>query len=602
MYAFYKKHEYLFIALFVLLFQSAVFPYLVADRYPDTDNYTHALRILDMLTTRTWAEGVYMHGNYPFGEVLHFTRITDVLWLLFSAPLFFFLPIKQAVFIGGFTFQAGMAIIAACAIIWTLKPYFGPFLRLLAIAFFFIQPTISETFIFVKPDHHVVTAVFEILTMGSLIHFIFNQDKKHYLKLAGLYAGLMLWSSIEGLLVSYAILTSLGVMALMSKISLKDITEYLFYYFIFSLLFLMINPPYAGFLSPDNGQLSFLLVVVLGFTWLAFKLASVGQEKGVLMTWLKQAVFLGLAGTAFILLTLLIFGPNVVFAPYFPEFIKNVWASNVVELRPSTTSRVLFALIMVPPLLSILFGAVSFKFANNDQRKILLLSAFPMLFLTIFSLTSLRYARLTSPFAILPFIIAFQVWFQKTGKYEQIEKYKWKGLYLFALYAVFAAFLGLNYISVNNMYTYNYRPSFKHLIPHLSPKEGSIAAEIFSGPEMIWETGKPVIAGPYHRNVEGIADLAWILEGNNEEHAINLLKKHKVSTIVIYIGIPGSDQLRFNFLQRLYITPPESTKDQLQTKLMLGRDLPCGITENVNSPLPYLVFHVDFDKCGKSSR
>ena len=85
MYAFYKKHEYLFAAFFVLITQLVVVPQ-TSVFYPDTDNYTHAQRLLDFLDSRTWAETPYMHTNYPYGEILHFTRITDVLWLLFSLP------------------------------------------------------------------------------------------------------------------------------------------------------------------------------------------------------------------------------------------------------------------------------------------------------------------------------------------------------------------------------------------------------------------------------------------------------------------------------------------------------------------------------------
>ena len=83
MYAFYKKHEYFFIIAFVLISQLVVLPEL-RDRYPDTDNYTHARRVLDLILSKNWAETPYMHTNYPFGEILHFTRFS------FLCPLFCF--------------------------------------------------------------------------------------------------------------------------------------------------------------------------------------------------------------------------------------------------------------------------------------------------------------------------------------------------------------------------------------------------------------------------------------------------------------------------------------------------------------------------------
>ena len=88
MYAFYKRFEYPFIALFILITQLSILPELNS-YYTDTDNYTHAQRVYDLIVSRTWAETPYIHTNYPFGEILHFTRITDLFWLFFSLPASF---------------------------------------------------------------------------------------------------------------------------------------------------------------------------------------------------------------------------------------------------------------------------------------------------------------------------------------------------------------------------------------------------------------------------------------------------------------------------------------------------------------------------------
>ena len=99
MYAFYKKYEYVILSLFVVI------PYLYASPfwdggYRDTDCYIHAWRVYDLMQTQRWAEEILMKSNYPFGEVIHYTRIMDVMWLLIALPLTFFYPLKEAVFNG----------------------------------------------------------------------------------------------------------------------------------------------------------------------------------------------------------------------------------------------------------------------------------------------------------------------------------------------------------------------------------------------------------------------------------------------------------------------------------------------------------------------
>ena len=32
-------------------------------------------------------------------------------------------------------------------------------------------------------------------------------------------------------------------------------------------------------------------------------------------------------------------------------------------------------------------------------------------------------------------------------------------------------------------------------------------------------------------------------------------------------------------------------------RLLTGRDIPCGITEELNTPPPFILYNVDFSKC-----
>ncbi len=589
MYAFYKKYEYLFISVFVLISQLVVLPEL-SDRYPDTDNYTHARRVLDLILNRNWAETPYMHTNYPFGEILHFTRITDIFWLFFSLPAFLFFPLKEAVFWGGYIFQIGTLILSAVALVWGLKPIAGPILRLIGVCLFFLQPSVTETYILIKPDHHALTAFFIFITTGGLIRYLCSQNTK-YLCAAGIGAGLCLWTSIEGILTSYGLLTSLVLLFLMNKTPVKTCALFYFYYFISSFIFLTINPPIEGFFFPDNGRLSFLLVVVIGFTATAMIILSLLEEKQQLHSFWQKSINTAIIAAAFIGILFLFFPPDVIFKPYFPPFIKEIWANHIIELQPSIKKPVMFFLGSFPSVLALFTGLCIFKFCSEKQRNILILVFIPLLALTGLSFTAIRYARISSLFTPYIFVTAFSL---RTEKKEYSEKKK--TVFLIAVYILCATYLGVNYISVNRSLSPR-RPPLRIVKPYLPTGEGSILSDSSSGPEIIWELDGKVIGTPYHRNIEGIADNFWMLYAADNEVIVRLLKKHRVKSILLFFEIPNHPDLFYNMQKRYSFFANASNNSSFILRLMTGKDVPCGITEELNTPAPFTLYNVDFSKC-----
>ena len=589
MYAFYKRFEYPFIALFILITQLSILPELNS-YYTDTDNYTHAQRVYDLIVSRTWAETPYIHTNYPFGEILHFTRITDLFWLFFSLPAFLFFPLKEAVFWGGYIYQTGVLILSGLFFIWGIKPFTGPIVRLIGLGLFLIQPSITETYIMIKPDHHALTALFAFMTAGSLIRVLFDDQKKH-LRFAGISAALCLWSSVEGLLISYLLLTGLIILFLFDRISVKKSAFFFFYYFIFSTIFLIINPPYEGFFFPDNGRLSFLLVVVIGLTTTALILLSLLEDKNVLNTFYKKLAALVLLCLVFCALVFAFFPPEVVFKPYFPPFIKEIWAKNVIELQPSTNSIPLFFLSTMPSVLAIITASSILKFCSDKERIVLILFFPIILFLGGLSFHNVRYARLACLFTPYIFVTAFCLRANKKAYPE-----KEKGIFLITLFILFAVYLSLNYISVNRSLSARRYPLISIVKPYLPQTEGSILSDTFLGPEIVWLLEEKVIGSPYHRNIEGISDNFWMLSGK-EKLSIALMKKHRVKAILLFVNIPDRPDLFYNAQKRYTFAQSVTKNDTLMLKLLSGKDLPCGIKEELNTPAPFLLFNVDFSQC-----
>ena len=587
MYAFYQKHEKLLIAVFVLLIQLSVVPFLNG-RYLDTDNYTHAVRLLDLFQSKTWAETPYMHSNFPFGEVLHFTRITDVLWLLCAAPLMPFMPLKSAVFWGGMVFQTVVSVGVALALVRALKPVVPAFFGLLGVVFFFLLPTSAETFIIAKPDHHALTALFAVLTIGGMIRALAGEANAA--RQAGLFAALGLWTSIEGVAIAYAVLFPVVLLWIFNRESLRPAVDFTMSFFACSLLFLAINPPYEGFFAPDNGRLSFLFAVVIGLSAVSFALCARIQSTDWKVRF-GAVVGAGSLSAAFVLAS---FGADTVLEPWFPPFIRLIWANSIVELQSGVSSPIYFMLTLLPSVLSLLCAAAAFKHATSFERKVLLLTGVPLLIFAGLTAQALRYSRPAAVFSVFPVALAGYVWLEKTGKLMQVKQ----GVRTAVLYGAGILFLAVNYISVSRVLNSCLTASPVLLTPALSAK-GALLIESNFAPEAVWMTGRPVVGTPYHRNVEGIADAFYMFHDQNEANVLYLLKKHRISDIALYVAKAGHpDIIDFDWRKRRLFGLYSWFKNEFAARLVRGTDLPCGITPVHPIPLPWLVYHVDFSGCG----
>ena len=587
MQTFYQKHEKLLIALFIALIQLSVVPFLNG-RYSDTDNYTHAIRLLDLIQSRTWAETPYLHSNYPFGEILHFTRITDAAWLLCCLPLMPFMPLKSAVFWGGMIFQLVVAIGVTLALVQALKPVVPAFFRLLGTVFFFLLPSSTETFLISKPDHHALTALFAVLTVGGVVRAL--SGDKNAARRAGLFAALGLWTSIEGIAVAYAVLFPVVLFWVFNRESLRSAVDFSASFFVCSALFLAVDAPYEGFFSPDNGRLSVLFVAGIALSAVSFALCARIQSTD----WKVRFAAVCAAGGVSAAVVLAVFGVDAVFAPWFPPFIRLIWANSIVELQSGASSAIYFMLCVFPAFVSLLCAAAAFKNATDVERKVLLLTGIPLLIFAGLTMQALRYSRLSAVFAVFPVVLAAYIRFRKQDGFARMNQRVWTA----ALYGLGVLFLGVNYISVCRMLNTGAIASPAMLSPVLS-KKGALLIESNFAPEAVWMTGRPVVGTPYHRNTEGIADAFYMFHDQNEANVLYLLKKHRISDIALYVAKAGRPNvIGSDWRQRRLLGLYSEFKNEPTARLIRGTDLPCGIVPVADTPLPWLVYHVDFSGCG----
>lgn len=569
----YEKYEKLFLLIFFLTPYFLLFSFWDG-LYRDSDNYTHAIRVLDFLQSGTWAEQPFIHSNYPKGEILNFTRIIDVIWVFFALPFLPFFSLKDSVFYAGLLMQPSLAVLTAWAVNAQLKPYFGTYARLSAVIFFFFLPAVIQIYMFARPDHHTVIVFLGCCQTACFLKYLKQKDM-FYMKTAGLIGAMLLWVSIEGILFSYFLASAWTVLWIAGKEDLKSVKIFMLYAFIFSFLFLLLNPPYEGLFFLDNGRLSILPVTVFGFSALAFFITDGGYLRSMTRTPAMRFVCLLILTAIFALLLLLVFGGvERVLAPYFPEEIKNRWAVCIGEFLPASFSKVAFASFAVPSIFALCFGLCAFKSSSADERKALILTLIPLLFFFLLTLKHIRFSENTAVFSVFPVVLFWRNFFKEDAPKTPCIS----GLILCFLYLFGVFYLSFCMLQIQEGYSH-YKFSvygFERIVPYLSAKgrEGSILLFDSQGPEAIWATERPVIGTPNHRNIEGIVDTHTMLYGQSSDEVIKLLKKHSVTDVLI--------------------------TDQQVTDGVLFR-LKC-VKKIEDTPRPLILYHVNVSDCGQPER
>ena len=588
----YLRHEYVFAVCFVLIWQV----YLICQSQAtlsETDNFTHALRLADFISSGSWAETMYMHDNWPFGQMLHFTRITDMFLFATSLPFLPFTDVKQAVFYGCFLYQPLIAGLSAAGLIWAGKAFFGPVLRILAMTLYFCQFPVLSLFTAGRADHHVLLNLLIIITVGGLMHG-FKTGRSAFFKTAGIFAGLYVWATPEGFLAAVAITAGMVLSWLFKYQNMRQIRIFCQYFFLTSAVCLIVNPPMQGILFPDNGRLSVLLVVISGLMALSFYMEEFLEKEKFISSFIGRFLTISLLSLFSLGFALFLFGAGKVFGSPIPPELYEIWAKHITELQPAFLSNSAIAKFDGIPLLACVLGLAAFPFAPPRYKKLIMTVGAPVLFFTFMTLLSRRFGRTVSVFAALMTAAALNVFYSKSSflQKESVRIF----LVIPAIFYLLCSFLYLTAVSHDiqsgSQMTIT-RP--EEYLPYISKEKGSILTSSSRGPETAWGAGIPVIGSPYHSNAEGITDTYNILYGTDPIEVQKLLKKHQVKTILLdnpYYYLP--QQLK----EKLVFNPLTFVGKLLTQKyepcfLKQIRDLPSNVQQK------YIIFHVDFKACEK---
>ncbi|MBR1945742.1 MAG: hypothetical protein IJ846_05590 [Alphaproteobacteria bacterium] len=589
---FYVKHEYSFVLTFVLIWQ-VVLLFASNGLFVETDNYTHALRLMDMIQSGSWQEILYRHDNCPFGQMLHFTRITDMFLFLTTLPFRPFMDLKQAIVFGGFLYNPLMACLSAAGLIWVGRPFLTPMLRAATVLCYFILPFISILFLAGRPDHHVLLNLLLIILIGSLSYGAKTQKNAYY-KLAGISAGLSVWATPEGFLTCIFLFAGMIAAWLCRYQNIRQIRFFGQFLFITTAVCWIVNPPMQGLFYPDNGRLSVLMVVVLGLSFVSFYTEEFLEKERYISSFIGRFCSLFFAAALSFVFVFFIFGKKALFSSPIPPEIFYIWAKDINELQPGYKGN-LFESEVVIFLYVLMIAIVSFFSGSFRTKKLLITIGIPVFFFFILSLISARFSRPCSVFAVFLFLLSIHILIQN---FQIPPKALTAGKMFFLFF-----FACLYTAKVNSNHQIQLDLNGRISLPdeyrsYISSTPGCIMALNDRGPEIAWGTGRSVIGSPYHSNVQGITDNYTILNTPDPIEAQKLLKKRYVTTILLdrpeHIPSRGKRKKIFDFLLDSHTFAGQLFSGKYDyCFLSFPEDMPETLKEK------YLIYHVDFKKCGK---
>ena len=152
-------------------------------QYIDTDNYMRAIRLHNLILNPSFFEQIIHQTNYPFGEINHWTRPMDILWLFCTTPFLWLSDIKEAIFFGGIILNPILGILCIFTLAYGLRRHFNIYLVLLGCLLLLSSNDIS-ILKFNIPDHHSLMLLLGIYSFSLTLCWL-KKRQNRYIRLLG---------------------------------------------------------------------------------------------------------------------------------------------------------------------------------------------------------------------------------------------------------------------------------------------------------------------------------------------------------------------------------------------------------------------------------
>ncbi len=578
----------------------------------DTDSHMKLVRIEQLLRTGAWFDGSIERNNAPFGDVLHWTRLFDLVVVALAAPLFFIADLKRALYLAGLAVSPLLQLGLGFALLWMLRPFaarYGKPAIVLAVLLTLFQVGITGYSLAGRADHHVMLMILFALAFGAFARMLAPSAEGRKLWgpeiLAGLLCALGLWASVELLPAAATGAAAGGLIWVLNGAEFESRNRRFALAFVaFSAAALAIERPPSQYFSAEYDRISIAQLAAAGAvatTWLLIAAARRWLRSGETR---RQRLAIAIAAAAisgaalFVLFPTLLAGPSAAFDPA----IRAIWLDQVSEMQPlwpNTPARAAkffahcgTALIAAPV---IAYGLV--RRDRRDEWRIWLLFGIGLVTVFPIALAHVRYSAyceiLAAPGLVLVVygVVAWSEPMRVMILRVLIRVGAIGGLFFAPIGAAAALHPAPPPNGPKTALSALEACSLRKFIPALTGPESpwrdrsmTILTHIDVGPELLYRTPHRIVGSPYHRNTAGIVDTIAAF-GGSADRALEIVRKRRIEAILICrsapdmskLVIPGSGSL----LERLtkndppaWLKPMPLPKDMDAHFQLFGVELP----------------------------
>ena len=334
--------------------------------------------------------------------------------------------------------------------------------------------------------------------------FFFKTNNDNVFKYIGITLAVALWVAVEGVFLWASCLIFLYVLYLLYDLKYEYIKKVSLYYAIFGTLFWLINPCYQGWFYIDTGRISLFYVV---FNWGVYFSLYICQN-------IKNKVnltiaLLGCQLFIFVVMYLLGWIKSPIDERIVPLFIDRISEMKGINIQTGAY-----------PFVGIILGVLLWRTHKDNQ--IYLYVFISLLLFTGLTIYNIRFLQYSGLYAIIMMGFFLQ---------NRIDNNKKSAMIIFFLVCLEYIGFIVNLMVFSSIFE---KPSPVLKLDGFDKiPDGCVVTDVFFGPYIVWGANKPVVASPYHQNVEGIIDNHNILFSTDEREVINLMKKHKVGSVYL---------------------------------------------------------------------
>lgn len=504
----------------------------------DPDDYTRLLRVRQLLADWNWYSPRLWALNAPVGIDLHWTRPLDVLLLVgtaFGAPL---VGTNRALHLAGSLIGPLLHLLTVFAVLPAARRFLSPLGLVVACLIWAPLRSVTGSFQLGDPDHH---GLILLLVLCAAVAISLSQERRHA-AWAGGFAGAAIWVSPEALLLLLPLSLPLGLAwALDGRGGERGTALGLALSAVLAAGLAIERPP-AQWLVIDPDRLSMLhlvtgLALAFGF-WLLSRAAHVRR--------VSTRIGLGCCVGGGLVAALLILFPELSHDPIRnlpPLVMADLIAVVSGEERLEALSRAgLFHLWPAGPALVWsaigLFRALRTKDPSSRDRHLFTLVAVSFLAAYTVGMRS-RGSLLLAAVALLP-------WAELTHCVIRAAIGRWRinrpvfasAAGASALLLAFGYWLTVPAALFLDGERFAEAPSCPldqlapFLVPSLPPGK-TILTSLFDAPELAYRTGAGAVGGPYHQNLDGIADTRAAFKTSDETELLRILRRRQVGVVVL---------------------------------------------------------------------